>query len=158
MFKQLTKLTRSTATPTTAPITTTLRHHQARLPIPQPLRQFTNTPLTFSSPQDEEDRYHDRNKLDPSRTENSQSATTDEVAQHDTAFDPSTTAPESEIGESKKESKSKGQKRDPLTVSAADQDVSGARDPNEGAPARNKEKGEGQHSGGGSPRKNRERK
>ncbi|KAL4865617.1 hypothetical protein BDV12DRAFT_174445 [Aspergillus spectabilis] len=149
MWKELAKFTRSTAT-------TTARLPAQRLSPTHPfLRHFTTTPHHHTKPQDEEDHFHDRNKLDPSRTENSQSATTDEVAQHDTAFDPSNTAPESEIGQSKKETKRKGEKRDPLTVSGADKDVGGARDPMEGE-TRNKEK-EGA-SIRGSARKNRERK
>ncbi|KAL4908755.1 hypothetical protein BDW74DRAFT_145278 [Aspergillus multicolor] len=124
----------------------------------QARRTFLTTPARQSQPQDEEDHFHDRSKLDPHRSEETQSATTDEVAQRDTAFDPSNTAPESELGQSQQETKQKGDPRDPLTVSPADKDVGGARDPMEGGAAKNADKAGGEHSGGGSPRKNRQRK
>ncbi|KAL4978809.1 hypothetical protein BDW66DRAFT_12196 [Aspergillus desertorum] len=124
----------------------------------QARRSFIVTALRRAQPQDEEDHFHDRNKLDPQRSEETQSATTDEVATRDTAFDPSETSPESELNASQKETNKKGDPRDPLTVSPADKDVSGARDPMEGGAARNADKEGGAHSGGGSPRKNRQRK
>ncbi|CBF85499.1 hypothetical protein AN1754.2 [Aspergillus nidulans FGSC A4] len=121
-------------------------------------RTFITTPLRQSQPQDEEDHFHDRSKLDPQRSEETQSATTDEVATRDTAFDPSETSPESELNASQKETNKKGDSRDPLTVSPADKNVSGTRDPMEGGAAKNADKEDGAHSSGGSPRKNRERK
>ncbi|KAL4885641.1 hypothetical protein BJY04DRAFT_180135 [Aspergillus karnatakaensis] len=151
MFKELTRLTR--ATPLTSPLRQPLLSTQKTNPI---LRHITTTPRALAQPQDEEDHFHDRNKLDPHRTEDSQSGTTDEVATRDAAFDPSNTSPESEIGASKQETKQKGDSRDPLTVSGADKEVGGARDPAEGKPEKNVDK-EG-HSVRGSGRKNRERK
>ncbi|KAL4749772.1 hypothetical protein BDW72DRAFT_125268 [Aspergillus terricola var. indicus] len=124
----------------------------------QARRTFITTPLRQAQPQDEEDHFHDRGKLDPQRSEETQSATTDEVATRDTAFDPSKTSPESELDASQKETNKKGDPRDPLTVSPADKDVSGARDPMEAGAAKNAEKEGGAHSRGGSPKKNRERK
>lgn len=121
-------------------------------------KTFITTPLRQSQPQDEEDHFHDRSKLDPQRSEETQSATTDEVATRDTAFDPSKTSPESELNASQKETNKKGDPRDPLTVSPADNNVSGTRDPMEGGAAKNADKEDGAHSSGGSPRKNRERK
>ncbi|KAL4804347.1 hypothetical protein BDV18DRAFT_29934 [Aspergillus unguis] len=122
----------------------------------QASRPFTTVPARRAQPQDEEDHYHDRNKLQPQRTESSQSATTDEVAGSGAAFDPSKTSPESEIGESQEESKRKGERRDPLTVSGADKNVGGARDPMEGGAQKNVDKD--QHSARGAPIKNRQRK
>ncbi|KAL4935794.1 hypothetical protein BDV06DRAFT_206235 [Aspergillus oleicola] len=119
-------------------------------------RTFLTTTLRSARPQDEEDHYHDRNRLEPQRTETSQSATTDEVATRDAAFDPSKTSPESELGASKEQSKKQGEKRDPLDVSAADKDVSHWRDPMEGGAQKNVER-EG-HSSRESPKKNRTRK
>ncbi|KAL5000114.1 hypothetical protein BDV10DRAFT_42309 [Aspergillus recurvatus] len=124
----------------------------------QARRTFTTTTLRQAQPQDEEDNFHDRSKLDPQRSEETQSATTDEVATRNTAFDPSETSPESELNASQKETNKKGDPRDPLTVSPADKDVSGTRDPMESGAARNADKEGGAHSGGGSPRKNRQRK
>ncbi|KAL3465959.1 hypothetical protein BJX64DRAFT_33771 [Aspergillus heterothallicus] len=122
----------------------------------QSQRTFTSIPRRQAQPQDEEDHYHDRNKLDPSRTETSQSGTTDEVSHRDAAFDPSKTSPESEIGASREETRREGSKRDPLGVSAGDKDVGRERDPMEGGPEKNVEKGE--HSTRGSAKKNRETK
>ncbi|KAL4952825.1 hypothetical protein BDW69DRAFT_15983 [Aspergillus filifer] len=123
---------------------------------PQGIRPFLTTSPRLAKPQDEEDHFHDRNRLDPQRTESSQSATTDEVATRDAAFDPSKTSPESELGASKEQSKQQGDKRDPLDVSAADKDVSHWRDPMEGGAQKNADR-EG-HSSRESPKKNRARK
>ncbi|KAL2839611.1 hypothetical protein BJY01DRAFT_250422 [Aspergillus pseudoustus] len=122
----------------------------------QSQRTFTSIPRRQAQPQDEDDHYHDRNRLDPSRTEASQSGTTDEVSHRDAAFDPSNTAPESEIGASKEETRKEGSKRDPLGVSAGDKDVGRERDPTEGGAQKNVDKET--HSSRGSARKNRETK
>ncbi|KAL6238837.1 hypothetical protein BDW75DRAFT_188776 [Aspergillus navahoensis] len=124
----------------------------------QARRTFITTPLREAQPQDEEDHFHDRSKLDPQRSEETQSATTDEVATRDTAFDPSETSPENELNASQKETNKRRDPRDPLTVSPADKDVSGTRDPMESGAARNADKEDGAHSVEGSPRKNRQRK
>ncbi|KAJ0413702.1 hypothetical protein BJY00DRAFT_55878 [Aspergillus carlsbadensis] len=144
-------LARTTATTTTHTQPTTIlarnlanRHSQ---------RTFTAIPHRQAQPQDEEDHFHDRHALNPSRTEASQSGTTDEVSHRDAAFDPSNTAPESEIGASREESKREGSRRDPLGVSAGDKDVGRERDPMEGGAEKNVDK-EG-HSARGSARKNR---
>ncbi|KAL3470734.1 hypothetical protein BJX99DRAFT_238817 [Aspergillus californicus] len=129
-----------------------------RATVTQRIRPFSSTvpSLRASKPQSEEDPYHDRTTLDPSRTETSQSATTDEVATQDTAFDPSNTAPETEIGASKEETKkNKGDDRSPLDVSAGDKEVSRARNPQEGGADRNEKTGQTIR---GQPRKNRVRK
>jgi hypothetical protein len=122
----------------------------------QSQRTFTAIPRRQAQPQDEEDHFHDRHALDPSRTEASQSGTTDEVSHRDAAFDPSNTAPETEIGASREETKREGSGRDPLGVSAGDKDVGRERDPMEGGAEKNAEK-EG-HSARGSARKNHETK
>ncbi|KAL4782435.1 hypothetical protein BJX76DRAFT_332562 [Aspergillus varians] len=133
-----------------------LRHTQPQrtLAFPaQAYRAFITVPPRPAQAQDEEDPYHDRHKLNPQRTESSQSATTDEVAGQDAAFDPSKTSPESEMSASKEETKRKGDFRGPLDVSAADKDVSKARDPMEGGAQKNVDKAE--HSSRGQTKKNR---
>lgn len=131
------------------------QHTLAVLPV-QTRRTFTAIPPRYAQPQDEEDHYHDRNKLNPSPTGASQSATNDEVATQDTAFDPAKTAPEDEVESSKQETASKGNHRDPLTVSAGDKDVSSARDPLEGGAEKNVDKPE--RTTRSAPIKNRHRK
>ncbi|KAL4922461.1 hypothetical protein BDW62DRAFT_53322 [Aspergillus aurantiobrunneus] len=134
-----------------------LRHTQSQRPLAfatQAHRTFITVSPRQAQPQDEDDHFHDRHKLDPQRTESSQSATTDEVATRDAAFDPSKTSPESQIGASKEETRKRGDTRDPLDVSAADKDVSGARDPMEGGAQKNVDKSG--HSSRGWTKKNRE--
>ncbi|KAI9369344.1 hypothetical protein BJX61DRAFT_159797 [Aspergillus egyptiacus] len=127
-----------------------------RLQAQRTTRPFSAMTSLRSQPQDEEDHFHDRSKLDPHRTENSQSATTDEVASTETAFDASQTSPESQLSSSKEESKRKGTQRDPLGVSAADKGSSPVRDPKEDGAEKNAETGA--HSMRGTTTKNRERK
>ncbi|GFF39461.1 hypothetical protein IFM51744_04136 [Aspergillus udagawae] len=102
---------------------------------------------------EEQPRLHNRNELDPQRSEGTKTGTDNEVAAHHAAYDPKTTSPESEINQAEKESEQGGKVSNPLDVSAANKDVSGARDPQEGGPDHNAEK---EPSGRGSPRKGRE--
>jgi cytoskeletal protein RodZ len=118
----------------------------------QQTRAFRSFPCLRTS--EEQPRMHDRNELDPQRSEGTKTGTDNEVATHDAAYDPNTTSPESEIKQAEKESEQGHKVSNPLNVSAANKDVSGARDPQEGGPDHNAEKKE--TSGRGSPRKGRE--
>ncbi|PKX95478.1 uncharacterized protein P174DRAFT_511223 [Aspergillus novofumigatus IBT 16806] len=102
---------------------------------------------------EEQPRMHNRNELDPQRSEGTKTGTDNEVATHHAAYDPNTTSPEGEINQAEKESEQGGKVSNPLDVSAANKDVSEARDPQEGGPDHNAEK---EPSGRGSPRKGRE--
>ncbi|KAF7117944.1 hypothetical protein CNMCM5793_007294 [Aspergillus hiratsukae] len=117
----------------------------------QQRRAFRSLPCLRAS--EEQPRMHNRNELDPQRSEGTKTGTDNEVATHHAAYDPNTTSPESEINQAEKESEQGGKVSNPLDVSAANKDVSGARDPQEGGPDHNKEK---EPSGRGSPRKGRE--
>ncbi|KAL4929066.1 uncharacterized protein BDV17DRAFT_82849 [Aspergillus undulatus] len=152
MFKEMTTIGQLTQA--------SLRRTQRSLVSPMQAQArrtlLTSTPR-LSQPQDEEDHFHDRNKLEPRRAaEASQSATTDEVAHRNAAFDASKTSPESELGSSREQTKKQGDQRDPLGVSAADKDVSHWRDPKEGGAEKNAERGAS--SSRQSPQKNRTRK
>ncbi|EAW16114.1 uncharacterized protein NFIA_054600 [Aspergillus fischeri NRRL 181] len=118
--------------------------------VPQ-RRAFRSFPCLRRS--EEQPRMHNRNELDPQRSEGTKTGTDNEVATHHTAYDPNTTSPESEMNQAEKESEQGGKVSNPLDVSAANKDVSGARDPQEGGPDHNAEK---EPSGRGSPRKGRE--
>ncbi|RAL17341.1 uncharacterized protein BO97DRAFT_334708 [Aspergillus homomorphus CBS 101889] len=83
----------------------------------------------------------DRNVLDPQPSEFSKTGTDQEVSQHDAAFDPSKTSPESEIQAAQDETQQSGKVSNPLNVSGANKDVSHAREPTEGAPDRNADRG-----------------
>jgi hypothetical protein len=72
-----------------------------------------------------------RHSLNPSRGENSQSGTDNEVASHDAPFDPSNTAPEAEMEATARESSQRNKQSNPLDVSPANADVNKARDPSE---------------------------
>lgn len=82
----------------------------------------------------------DREELRPERSEVTKSGTDNEIAHHDTAFDPSNTAPESELAATEHESKSTNVKGT-LNMSPANKDVSAWRGPTEGGPDRNVDKG-----------------
>lgn len=110
------------------------------------------SPLRTTQGQKREETQGSREDLNPSRSETSKTGTDDEVANAETAFDPLTTRPESEYRRSESESKQRGKPGNPLDVSPANKDVSGARDPMEGGPDRNAEKS--QTSGKGTTPKN----
>lgn len=94
----------------------------------------------------------DREALQPDRAEGTKSGTDSEIAQHDSAYDPSNTAPESELEATEQENQQKG-KGGTLNVSGANQDVNKWRGPQEGGPDRNIERE--RPSGRGSPNKRR---
>jgi cytoskeletal protein RodZ len=124
---------------------------QAPVTAVQQRRAFRSLPCLRAS--EEQQKMHNKNELDPQRSEGTKTGTDNEVATHHTAYDPDNTSPESEINQAEKESEQGGKVSNPLDVSAANKDVSGARDPQEGGPDRNAEKAP---SGRGSPRKGRE--
>ncbi|KAJ5133856.1 hypothetical protein N7448_001124 [Penicillium atrosanguineum] len=93
-----------------------------------------------------------RESLNPQRSEVNKSGTDDEIAHHDTAFDPDNTAPEHELEATEQEAKSKGEKGT-LNMSPANKDVHAWKGPNEGGPERNEDRGVS--SSRGSPNKRR---
>ncbi|KAF7716052.1 Uncharacterized protein PECH_008696 [Penicillium ucsense] len=102
--------------------------------VPRPAancRTFTVAPRLLKDSRD-----FDREKLDPQNTEATNTATHDEIAKHDTAFDPSTTKPESELEATEQESRTKGEKGT-LNMSAANKEASKWRGAQEGGPSRN---------------------
>ncbi|EPS33823.1 hypothetical protein POX_a01185 [Penicillium oxalicum] len=104
--------------------------------IPRPATQTRAFVVVPRMLKDADTRDFDREKLNPVTTEATETATHDEIAQHDTAFDPSTTMPERELEATEQESRTKGEKGT-LNVSAANKDVSKWRDAQEGGPSRN---------------------
>ncbi|KAJ5387899.1 hypothetical protein N7509_010440 [Penicillium cosmopolitanum] len=94
----------------------------------------------------------DREELRPERSEVTKSGTDNEIAHHDSAFDPTNTAPESELAATENESKSTNVKGS-LNMSPANKDVSAWRGPTEGGPDRNVDRGVS--SKRGSPNKRR---
>ncbi|KAL2870311.1 uncharacterized protein BJX67DRAFT_279731 [Aspergillus lucknowensis] len=129
MWKGVTTRARLTRTPVRS--SQHLQTPQSLVSSMRASRPFSAIAPLHARPEDGEYPHHDRHSLDPSRTEASQSGTTDEVASRDSAFDPSKTSPESEISASKEESEREGRVRDPLGVSAGDKDVGRERDPME---------------------------
>ncbi|KAF9890210.1 hypothetical protein FE257_006122 [Aspergillus nanangensis] len=113
---------------------------------PGPLLPSRRTFQTFSSlrktkgQQQEETHFHDRTSLNPQRSEVSKTGTDDEVAAHDSAFDPSKPDPESTLEAAEEESRKEGKISNPLNVSPANKDVSKPRGSQEGGPDRNAEK------------------
>lgn len=117
----------------------TTRHIQPARPLwvsttTTPQRPFSITSRTHKQSED-----FDREALQPDRSEVTKSGTDSEIAQHDSAYDPSTTAPESELEATEQESKQKG-KQGTLNMSGANQDVNKWRAPQEGGPDRNVER------------------
>jgi hypothetical protein len=108
-----------------------------------------------TTPRPQKSKYQglqDRESLSPERSETTKSGTDAEVAEHPAAFDPSNTAPESELAATAEESKKEGESDSPLDVSAANKDVSAWRHPTEGGPARNQDR---ESSARRTPKKNR---
>ncbi|KAF2202935.1 hypothetical protein GQ43DRAFT_439297 [Delitschia confertaspora ATCC 74209] len=89
----------------------------------------------------------DKDSLDPSRSEYSQSGTDDAAtATTDAAFNPNKTSPESEKAAADKES---GRNTSPLDVSPGNPEVSKARDPQEGGSAHSPKTTSGTGAGNG---------
>jgi hypothetical protein len=117
----------------------------------------TATKAPFSTtPRSQKSKYEnlqDRESLNPERSETTKSGTDGEVAMHPSAFDPSNTAPESELAATAEENKQEGKPDSPLDMSPANKDVSSWRRPTEGGPARNQDREAS--STRGAPKKNR---
>lgn len=93
----------------------------------------------------------DREALTPERSEVTKSGTDNEIAHHDSAFDPSNTAPENELAATEQETRTKNMKGS-LNMSPANKDVSAWRGPTEDGPVRNADR---DASKKGSPNKRR---
>ena len=93
-----------------------------------------------------------REALDPQRTEVTQSGTDSDIAQHDSAWDPSNTAPESEFKATEQEHNNKGEEGT-LSMSPANPDIRAWQNQME----RDSERGDEQRatSQRGQPNKNR---
>jgi hypothetical protein len=115
----------------------------------------TRTPFstTQRSQTEKGPELQDRETLNPERSETSKSGTDGEVAKHPAAFDPSNTAPETELKATEEESKRDGKTDSPLDVSPANKGVSDWRRPTEGGPDRNRDREA--HSSRGAPKKAR---
>ncbi|RAK77310.1 uncharacterized protein BO72DRAFT_429038 [Aspergillus fijiensis CBS 313.89] len=140
MFKQITSISRSALRQSSS------IHHLRQTPAAaatatvnqKTQRPFHSIPaLRTSQGQREEMESGDRNVLDPQPSEFSKTGTDQEVSQHDAAFDPSKTSPESQIEATQEETNQSGKVSNPLNVSGANKGVSEGRDPTEGAPERN---------------------
>ena len=83
----------------------------------------------------------DRTVLNPERAEGTRSGTDSEVAKSPSAYDPTKTSPESEMQATEEESEREGKPSNPLNVSGANTDVNKARDPQEGGPDHNANRG-----------------
>lgn len=115
-------------------------HSTAILPWPAAVsRNFIAAPRFYKQPADTRD--FDRETLDPHPSEGTKTGTDDQIAQHDSAFDPSNTTPESELESTEQEAKTKG-KQGTLNVSGANKEANAWRGPQEGGPARNADKEE----------------
>lgn len=118
---------------------TTRRIHPSRgLWVPttstMPQRPFSAAPSLQKQSED-----FDREALKPEPAEATKSATDQQISQHESAYDPHNTAPESEMEATEKESQQKGGTGS-LNVSGANQEVNKWRGPQEGGPDRNAER------------------
>lgn len=115
-------------------------HPIATLPRPVAVgRTFIATPHLYKQSAEAQD--FDRESLDPHPSEATKTGTDDEIAQHDSAFDPTNTSPESELEATERESQATG-KKGTLNVSGANKAANTWRGPQEGGPARNADKEE----------------
>lgn len=126
-------------------------HLTRRLRVPTtsviPQRPFTAASILQKQSED-----FDREALKPDPAEATKSATDQQISQHEAAYDPHNTAPESEMEATEKESQQKGE-AGTLNVSGANQDVNKWRGPQEGGPDRNADREAS--SSRGSPNKRR---
>jgi hypothetical protein len=99
-------------------------------------RRNIQTTSTLWTAQHEEnaDRLINRDSLNPSRSEGTGTGTDDEVASHDSSFDPKNTAPESEIEAAGRESEARKKTSNPLDVSPGNREVNKTRDPSQDPP------------------------
>lgn len=118
----------------------TCRHSHSAAILPRPTaisRHFAAAP--HLSKQEADTRDFDREALDPQSSEATKTGTDDQIAQYDSAFDPSNTNPESELKATEQEAQQKG-KTGTLNVSGANKEVNTWRGPLEGGPDRNADK------------------
>ncbi|PSS22282.1 hypothetical protein M430DRAFT_65476 [Amorphotheca resinae ATCC 22711] len=94
--------------------------------LTRPIRPFSQSSLGSYPRKDSQD----KDSINTESTEYSKSGTDDATARQDTAFDPTKTDPE----EQKNSGKGDENSGNPLDVSPANQEVSKARDQQEGAP------------------------
>ncbi|KAF3388843.1 hypothetical protein F1880_003815 [Penicillium rolfsii] len=117
-------------------------HSHPAVSLPKPVtvrRAFVAAPRLYKQSAEAQD--FDRESLDPRPSEGTQTGTDDQIAQHDSAFDPSNTSPESELEATERESQRKG-KQGTLNMSGANKEANTWRGPQEGGPARNADKEE----------------
>jgi cytoskeletal protein RodZ len=100
-------------------------------------RNFIATPRLYKQSGDTRD--FDREALNPYSSEATKTGTDDQIAQHDSAFDPRNTSPESELEATEQEVKTKG-KQGTLNVSGANKEANTWRGPQEDGPDRNADK------------------
>lgn len=113
-------------------------HPTATLPSPLAVRRtFIAAPRLCKQSAQAQD--FNRESLDPHPSEGTKTGTDDQIAQHDSAFDPSNTSPESELEATERESQATG-KKGTLNVSGANKEANTWRGPQEGGPARNADK------------------
>jgi len=107
--------------------------------------------LTNLQKESTQDNDWNRESLNPQRSEVTKSGTDSDLAQHDSAYDPSNTAPESELEATEQEAE-KG-KQGSLNMSPANKDIKDWPGPKDAGPARNADRGAS--SSRGSPDKRR---
>lgn len=103
-----------------------------------PLQRSFQTSTILSTEQHEKaaENLVNRDSLNPSRSEYSESGTDDEVASHDASFDPSNTSPEGEVEAAGQESEARGKTSNPLDASPGNHEFNKSRDPTEGGAER----------------------
>lgn len=119
-----------------------ISHPHLTAALPRPVvsrRTFIAAPRLYKQSAEAQD--FDRESLDPQPSEATKTGTNDQIAQHDAAFDPSNTSPESELEATERESQTQG-KQGTLNVSGANKSANTWRGPQEGGPARNADKEE----------------
>ncbi|PLN77284.1 hypothetical protein BDW42DRAFT_177205 [Aspergillus taichungensis] len=136
----------------TTRLMTTLR--QTRLPPTRSAQPLLAHRRAYATKDQTSDKYQDRTKLDPQRSEVTKSGTDAEVASHPAAFDPSKTSPESEMKATEEESRQEGKTSNPLNMSPANSETSDWQNQAEQGATRNEDKEKSSERG--ATRKNRE--
>lgn len=98
-------------------------------------RNIQTTPNLWTAQHEQNaDRLINRDALNPSRSEGTGTGTDDEVASHESSFDPKNTAPESEMEAAGRESEARKDTSSPLDVSPGNREVNKTRDPSQDPP------------------------
>ncbi|KUL88896.1 hypothetical protein ZTR_03423 [Talaromyces verruculosus] len=98
-------------------------------------RNIQTTPNLWTAQHEQNtDRLINRDALNPSRSEGTGTGTDDEVASHDSSFDPKNTAPESEMEAVGRESEARKDTSSPLDVSPGNREVNKTGDPSQDPP------------------------